>query len=660
MHSSRWPIFALVFGAFVLIAGLWWAAISLADAPAPGPRRALARPTPDWTAPHVPGQLLVKLADFSPDRAARFAATSGLKVRRTIPQLGIAVLEATDAPENPGRDRGDGPLAAIAAGLAASSEVEWVEPNYYTFVLDLIPNDPGYANQSLYLGTRLEMPAAWERTMGRPEVVIAIIDTGVDLNHADLAAGIWTNPLEISDNGLDDDGNGYVDDVHGWNFAQNNNQVADDYGHGTHVAGIAAARTNNGVGIAGMAGAATIMPIKVFPPPPNVIGTYEDLILGIIYAADNGARVINMSLGATSYSRGEEAAVDYAWARGAVVVAAAGNLGSNVYHYPAAHPNVIAVAATDGSDQRAGFSNWGDFVDVAAPGVYVFSTLRGNSYGWLSGTSMASPHVAGLAALILSANPQLSNAEVRRIIEQNADDLGTVGRDPYFGHGRINGRKALAAVGSPAQPGPTPTPSPPLSAWPAGCRDLITDGDFETGPGDWQLTGAWTIDATRAYSGVRAMHFVGGPGATGAFTRTLILTRETDHSATDPLGATLWFAFRIENQDRGMGSTPQMPFDDWLTAEFRTTDGKPIMSLLRTGNSADTASSGLLWDRYFYRLQVDDLLRLSAFGTVQLVFAAGNDADELPTDFWVDAVRFCAAGLPRRYYFPLFLNGGSP
>lgn len=614
-----------------------------------------ARPTPDWTAPHVPGQLLVKLADFSPGRARQLGAEFGLRVRRTIPQLGMAVFEAADGPNGPTALRADAQLAATAAALAARADVEWAEPNY-TLALDLIPNDPRYASyQSLYLGTRLEMPAAWERTTGRPEVVIAIIDTGVDLNHEDLATGIWTNPLEIPDNGLDDDGNGYVDDVHGWNFAQNSNQVADDYGHGTHVAGIAAARINNGIGVAGMAGGATIMPVKVFPPPPNVIGTYEDLILGIVYATDNGARVINMSLGATSYSRGEEAAVDYAWAHGAVVVAAAGNQGSNIYHYPAAHPNAIAVSATDGWDQRAGFSNWGDFVDVAAPGTFVFSTLRSNNYGWLSGTSMASPHVAGLAALIFSLNPQLTNAQVRRIIEENADDLGAAGWDPYFGHGRINGRKALAAV-VPSPPDPTPTPHPPLDAWPAGCRDLIADGDFEAGPGEWQMTGAWTVDATRAYSGTRAAHFVGGPAAAGVLTRTLTLTWGS-RPVFDPaaLAGVVWFAFRIENDDGGMGSSPQMPFDDWLTVEFRTLDGKPIASLLRTGNSADTASSGLVWDRYYYRLQSGDLMPLAAIGTVSLVFTAANDADALRTDFWVDAVRFCAAGLPWRYYFPLFM-----
>ena len=189
-------------------------------------------------------------------------------------------------------------LAATAAALEASPAVEWAEPNY-TFTLDATPDDPYYpTNQAAYLN-RLEMPAAWDYTTGRSDVVIAVLDTGVAMNHPDLALGIWANPGEKADNGIDDDANGFIDDAQGWNFAENNNIVTDDYGHGTHVAGIAAARINNGIGIAGMAGGATIMSVKVFFPPPNVIGTYEDLIRAIIYATDNGADVINMSLGAS-------------------------------------------------------------------------------------------------------------------------------------------------------------------------------------------------------------------------------------------------------------------------------------------------------------------------------------------------------------------------
>ncbi len=617
-------------------------AVLIAVILAPTSRTAIAQPpTPltatDWSAPHMPGRLLVKLADFSPANAERLGAETGMPLAGAIPQLGIAIVEVNEgaepkAPGGSGRD-----LAAAAGQLEALSDVEWAEPDY-AFALDLVPNDPYFASaQAPYLN-RLEMPAAWDFTAGRSDVIIAVLDTGVDLTHPDLASGIWTNPLEIPGNGIDDEGNGFVDDVHGWNFALNNNAVADDYGHGTHVSGIAAARINNGVGIAGMAGGATIMPVKVFFPPPKPIGAYEDLIRAIIYATDNGARIINMSLGATSYSRGEEAAVNYAWERGVVVVAAAGNTWRNSYNYPAAHPNAIAVAATDANDNWASFSTYGDFVDVAAPGSGVFSTYWGGGYTYMSGTSMASPHVAGLAALLFSRNTQLTNAQVRALIEQNTDDLGSPGWDPYFGHGRINARKALAAVPQSPQPSPSPTPHPPLSEWPAGCVDLISDGDFEGSLAAWQVSGSIGVDSQHPYSGTRSLHFMGGPNASGTVSQTLYLLY-------GPAEATLWFAYRIETVDSGWGTTPEMPYDDWLTAEFRTQGGASLASLLRTGNTADTSSSGLPWDRYLYRMLPTDVAPLLGADPVEFVLTAKNDSDNLPTDFWVDAVRFCYKSL---------------
>jgi len=338
-----------------------------------------------------------------------------------------------------------------------------------------------------------------------------------------------------------------------------------------------------------------------------------------------------------------------------VVVAAAGNNNNNAYHYPAAHPNAIAVAATDASDKRAGFSSYGDFVDVAAPGVNIYSTYfdPNQPYRYWGGTSMATPHVAGLAALLFSLNPRLTNAQVRTLIETNTDDLGSAGWDPYFGSGRINARRALAAAAPPPQPSPTPTPHPPLSEWPAGCLDLIADGGFETGLGSWQAKGAWTVDATRAYAGTSAAHFSGGPSAAGALTRRLNLTPPT---GALPKEATLLFAYRIQNQDSGWGGSPEAPYDDWLTAEFRATDGSPVSSLLRTGNSADTATDGLPWDRYLYRMQPADLAPLTALGTVDLIFTAGNDADDLPTSFWIDSVWLCVSPPPYSYFLPMLLR----
>ena len=633
-HHTRWILQLTLVVSIIL-------AITSVNLAAPGPpSESEPLPTstghalPDWHAPHVANQLLIKLSHAANPSARADLAQAGVRVLDIVPQLDLALVEVQSG----------GVLSAVAADLSERAGVEWAEPNY-TFGLDMVPNDPDYASrQSAYLG-RLDMPTAWDFTTGQPGVVIAIVDTGVDLTHEDLYKGIWINPGEIPDNGVDDDGNGFVDDVNGWNFPDGNNHIYDDYGHGTHVSGIAAARINNGTGIAGMAGNATIMPVDVFPP--NGYGTYEDLIRAVVYATDNGANVINLSLGATSYSRGEEAAMDYAWSHGVVVVAAAGNTGRNTAHYPAAHAHTIAAAATDAYDHLAGFSTRGDFVDVAAPGVSVWSTYRGNRYGSMSGTSMAAPHVSGLAALILSLNPNLSPDEVRALIDANADDLGTPGKDIEFGYGRINAGRTLAAVPTGTTPLPTPTPQPPLEIWPDGCQELIHDGDFETGLGTWQASGDVVIDATRAYSGTQAAHFPGGPDSHGVMTRTITLP-------PFPQEATLWFAYRIENQDRGWGSEPSAPYDDRFTVEFRAADGRVISSLLRTGNSADTATDGLPWDHYLYRMQFGDLATLRTASSVELVFYADNDADDLPTDAWVDGVRFCV----KRGYgwiFPLIL-----
>jgi thermitase len=584
-------------------------------------------PAARWTAPHVPGQLLVKLADAGAAAAEARMAQSGLHIERRIPQLGLAVV-STPA----GAD-----LAASAADLQTQAGIAWAEPNF-TFQLDFVPDDPYYlSSQSVHL-SRLEMPAAWNITTGRSEVVIAILDTGLDATHPDLHAALWKNPGELPGNGTDDDGNGFIDDVNGWNFAANNNRIEDDHGHGTHVAGIAAARTNNGIGIAGMAGA-TIMPVDVFG---GGIGTYEDLIRAIVYATDNGARVINMSLGASSYSLGEEMAVDYAWSRGVVVVAAAGNTGRETFHYPAAHNNAIAVASTTATDSLSGFSTRGTFVDVAAPGSSVMSTFPNNRYGVLSGTSMATPHVSGLAALILSRNPTLTPDQVRAIIQGTADDLGPSGWDINFGYGRINARRALEKTTPYDGPFPVRAPLPPLAEWPAGCQDIIAGGSFEELGAPWELAGDASIDATHAYSGTHALHLTGGPGAQAVVTHTVTLPPY-------PQDALLWFAYRIENLDAGLGVAPSWPFDDWLTAEFKGSDGRTLAPLLRTGNSADTAFDGLPWDRYAYRMKLAEgmatsggvLAALRRAGTVSLVFTMGNDADNAPTDFWIDEVRLC-------------------
>lgn len=578
-----------------------------------------------WAAPHVSDELLVKVQDGGRARLER----SGVSVVGEIPQLGLVVV----------RVKAGALLAEAAADLEDVSGVEWVEPNY-TLQLDFVPNDPHYdtlePRQTPYLNW-IDAAGAWDLTRGRPEVVIAVLDTGVDMGHEDLAGAIWTNPGEIPGNGIDDEGNGFIDDEHGWDFADNDNLPDDDYNHGTHVAGIAAARIDNGVGIAGLAGAATIMPVDVFD---YAIGAYEDLIRAIVYATDNGAHVINMSLGASSYSLGEEMAVNYAFSRGVVVVAAAGNTGSEVLHYPAAHSNVIAVASTTAQDVRSSTSTFGVFVDVAAPGSGIYSTVRGNAYWTMSGTSMATPHVAGLAALILSRNATLTPTQVQDLIESTSDDLGPTGRDIYYGAGRINAGRAVAATPPDEALPPTPPPGPGLDIDLLGCHELMINGSFEDGLYGWQTEGAVALDETMIHSGAASLYFPGGASSRGVVTQTLTMPA---------VEGVVKFVYRIDPDDSGKGTT-NWPFDDWFTAELRTTDGQMVAELLRTGNTADTVNSGLDWDRYLYRIDAVDMPALGEYGPVALVFTAQNDADDWQTDFWLDSVQFCVAG--SRIYLP--------
>lgn len=265
-------------------------------------------------------------------------------------------------------------------------------------------------------------PEAWAQGFTGEDTVVAVIDTGVDYTHVDLDDNLWVNSGEIAGNGIDDDGNGYVDDVRGWDFVEDDNNPMDLRGHGTHVAGTIAAE-NNGFGVTGVAYNAQIMPVRVLNE--NGSGFWSDVADGIIYAADNGADVINLSLGG-GYSSAIEAAVEYATALGSVVVMAAGNSGASQPTYPAnfATDWGIAVGAVNSSNRMAWFSNQAGTTPldyVVAPGVSVLSTTPGNAYASYSGTSMAAPHVAGVAALLLSANPHLTSAQVESILTATAN-----------------------------------------------------------------------------------------------------------------------------------------------------------------------------------------------------------------------------------------------
>ncbi|MGV6807391.1 MAG: S8 family peptidase [bacterium] len=311
-------------------------------------------------------------------------------------------------------------------------------------------------------------PATWDFDIGKANpVVVAVIDTGVDYFHPDLnRSQIWRNPKEIL-NGKDDDGNGYIDDVIGWNFVENDNNPWDNAGHGTHVAGIIAAATNNGEGIAGINPHAKIMPLKVL----NFIGRgrSSSIALAIYYAVDNGARVINLSLGGEQISETERQAIDYAFNNNVAVIVASGNTGVSLVDFgPATFVNAITVGASDVDGKVAPFSNWGGSIDLVAPGVDILSlrarytdlalTARQddyqpgtsfvgaeNKYMTATGTSFAAPFVSGVASLVVSKNPQITVDDLRRVLANSATDADMTGFDINAGHGVLNAPAALAA-----------------------------------------------------------------------------------------------------------------------------------------------------------------------------------------------------------------------
>ncbi|AMA72432.1 MULTISPECIES: S8 family peptidase [Aneurinibacillus] len=303
--------------------------------------------------------------------------------------------------------------------------VQFAEPNYL-----LLPN--ATPNDMLYPRYQWNMPAinmeqAWDISKGRENVIIAVIDTGVDLTHPEFQGKL----------------------VKGHNVLNDSDRPQDDNGHGTHVAGIIAAKTNNREGIAGIAWNNKIMPIKGIGSDGS--GSSFDIARGIIWAADHGASVINMSVGNYHPSNVLHDAIKYAFSKNVVMVAASGNDHTSQPSFPAAYPEVISVAAIDWQGNQANFSNYGSYIDVAAPGVDIPSTYVQGDYASLSGTSMACPHVAGLAGLIRSLNPELNNSEVMKIIRAATWDAGQPGWDHYYGYGIVNVPHALQLAGTHTQ-----------------------------------------------------------------------------------------------------------------------------------------------------------------------------------------------------------------
>ena len=362
--------------------------------------------------PYAAGQVIFNSSTGVDPPSVRFLKrVIGAWDGESIPQLGVKVLYF---PENI-------PTENVLRVLGIDGEVAYAEQNSIVLA-NWTPNDPYYLDGHQWDLFKINCPAAWDQTQGSSAVKIAVLDTGVTYTHPDLASKC----------------------VAGWNFVANNSDPMDDHGHGTHVAGTCAAATNNGGGIAGVGANCMIMPVKVLNSGGS--GTHSQVANGIVWAADHGAKVVNMSLGGPWPTTTLENAVNYAWNNGVVVCAAAGNDATTNYFYPAAYTNCIAVAASDSSDNKASFSNYGPWVDVAAPGVSIFSTTAGGYQSW-SGTSMASPHVAGEAGLLFAKLGVGAPAStVRNLIEGNCVNVGS-----WVANGRINVGAALSQGSQPPQ-----------------------------------------------------------------------------------------------------------------------------------------------------------------------------------------------------------------
>ena len=360
--------------------------------------------------------------------------------------------------------------AQLKASLNGLKALRTLEPDFAVWTTSV--NDPHYSklwglHNTGQTGGRadadIDAPEAWNITRGDGSVVVGVIDSGVDYNHPDLANAIWRNPNETAGDGIDNDGNGYVDDIYGWNFVSNNNNPMDDNGHGTHVAGTIAATGNNGLGVAGVANA-KILPLKFLSASGS--GSTSGAIAAINYATklrQSGVnlQITNNSWGGGGYSSTLYDAIKAHGNAGIMFVAAAGNGGSDQIgddndrfpQYPASYDlaNIVSVAATDHNDVLASFSNFGAAsVDLAAPGVSILSTVPGG-YGYASGTSMAAPHVAGAAALAWSHSPNATVAQVRSALFNSVDKISSLSGKMVTG-GRLNAHGTLLQLSAPAAP----------------------------------------------------------------------------------------------------------------------------------------------------------------------------------------------------------------
>jgi thermitase len=528
----------------------------------------------DIVSPSVPGQYVVKFRSEmdGPARAAAIEALGGYIFDRIHAQD----VEAVEFPSLTASDAPSGEADRIMKELKSNPNVVYVEPNYiYQSVFT--PNDPGRSQQ--WAWDVIQAYQAWDTTQGSSTVVIAIVDTGIQRNHPDLDAKITA----------------------GYDYVQNDSAPDDGNGHGTHVAGTSAAETNNSTGGAGTCPNCRLMPVRVLDN--NGSGTMVNVANGINYAANNGAKVINLSLGGPGATSLQDA-VNNAWNRGSFLACAAGNsnTSSTSSAYPAAYSNCFAIASTTSSDARSSFSNYGSWVEVAAPGSSIYSTWINSSYNTINGTSMATPHVAGLAGLLASQG--LTNSSIWTRICNTSDRISGTGT--YWTCGRINARRAVTNDGG--TPTPTATATPPPSG-----TERIVNGGFENGTSPWvqsSANGYQLIDPTRPRTGSYSAWLCGYNNCNDQIYQTV----------TVPTNGTLTYWWYMTTQETSH------PWDYMRVRLYNSSGG--LITTLRTWSDGSGAG---VWRQ--------DSISLAGYAgqTVRVHFSATTDSS-YTTSFFVDDV----------------------
>ena len=427
-----------------------------------------AEPGKPCVAEAVPGEFIVKLRDADPSTYAAFSLrlqTLGLEQLRPLTLIDAVVVRALPGTRLHSVPPGIMKFEAESLREKLQPDIEYIQPNYLWCAAGT-PGDPLFSQQ--WALKRIGAPKAWDSVTGSRDVIVGVIDSGIDIRHPDLMANLWTNPRELP-NFIDDDGNGIIDDLHGIRV-ENGSIIpdpTDTTGHGTHVAGIIGAVGDNDIGVAGVNWRVTLMALRFLNS--NNQGNTADAIDCLKYGIENGVRIFNLSWGGGSYDRALEQALRTVGERGILVVAAAGfgaqDIDANPY-FPASYDleNILVVMASDRSDERYTPSNMGcRTVDVAAPGVDILSTFSCKPYEAASGTSAATPHVTGAAALLLALRPDWSATELKRYLLNSADRIPELAGTSATG-GRLNVEKAVEWTVNNRDPGSLET---------AACKDHI-------------------------------------------------------------------------------------------------------------------------------------------------------------------------------------------